>query len=332
MPQTFSRAVFIASLVVLMAGAIIPADAQVADVPERITYQGTLVDDGQLVSAEDVEMTFRFFDAPSGGTSLDGWNETHAVDVRNGRFTVFLGSINDTLPDDLKEDVSEVYLEVEIDDEAVSTGEEDLRVPLHSTPFALRASRAVLAEEAMGVTAEAIDTEALAPDAVTNEKLSSASVTTNALAEGAVVAEALSPTVPTDSDNHVLTYDADTETMAWQVIGFFPSSETHKTQITPLENPMALVEALRGVRYTWAEDGTADIGVIAEELAEVLPELVVFDDEGAPEAVHYGKLTAVLIEAVKKQQAHIETQHDRMEALEDRLDRLEATVSPDAKQ
>jgi hypothetical protein len=48
-----------------------------------------------------------------------------------------------------------------------------------------------------------------------------------------------------------------------------------------------------------------DLGLIAEEVATVIPEAVAFDDNGAAIGVDYNRLTALLVEAVKSQQEQI---------------------------
>lgn len=84
------------------------------------------------------------------------------------------------------------------------------------------------------------------------------------------------------------------------------SSARFKTNIREISDPMAVVRALRGVRFDWtSQNKPNDIGVIAEEINEVLPSIVLKTD-GVPTAVDYGKLTAVLIECVKKLDAQVE--------------------------
>ncbi|MCH8328251.1 MAG: tail fiber domain-containing protein, partial [Candidatus Marinimicrobia bacterium] len=86
----------------------------------------------------------------------------------------------------------------------------------------------------------------------------------------------------------------------------------YKKNIRPLENALDKVLALRGVRYDWRVDEFADkkfsarpqIGVIAQEVEAVLPEIVTTGEDGY-KGVAYSKLTAVLIEAVKAQQQQI---------------------------
>lgn len=84
------------------------------------------------------------------------------------------------------------------------------------------------------------------------------------------------------------------------------SSARFKQNIEPLSDPLDTVQQLRGVSFDWKKDGRHDIGVVAEEVAEVLPELVRYDNGGDVRGVDYAKLSAVLIEAVKAQQAQIE--------------------------
>ncbi len=85
------------------------------------------------------------------------------------------------------------------------------------------------------------------------------------------------------------------------------SSRRWKTNIKPIEGALDKVQRLRGVSYNWKSSGKPDIGVIAEEVGEVIPEIVVYEENGQDaKAVDYDHLVAVLIEAVKEQQKEIE--------------------------
>ena len=67
------------------------------------------------------------------------------------------------------------------------------------------------------------------------------------------------------------------------------------------------------MRFNWKETGTPSLGLIAEEVAAVYPELVQFDAAtGAAEAVNYAALVAVLIEGYRGQQAQIEAQDSEL--------------------
>ena len=83
------------------------------------------------------------------------------------------------------------------------------------------------------------------------------------------------------------------------------SSARWKTNIQPLADALRKVGLLRAVSFNWKSNGKHDIGVVAEEVARVVPEAVQFEQSGTPQSVDYGRLTALLIEAVKEQQAEI---------------------------
>jgi hypothetical protein len=80
-----------------------------------------------------------------------------------------------------------------------------------------------------------------------------------------------------------------------------------KTNVNTIENALEKTLALRGVTYnrTDSEDVRTKVGVIAQEIIEVLPEVVNQDNDGMY-SVSYGNITALLIEAIKEQQLQIE--------------------------
>jgi len=81
----------------------------------------------------------------------------------------------------------------------------------------------------------------------------------------------------------------------WQAPGA-PSDLRLKTNIRPIEGASDILEGIRGVRFEWLSGG-ADIGVIAQEVATVLPEAVHGED---PYRVEYTKIIPVLVEVVKE--------------------------------
>ena len=88
------------------------------------------------------------------------------------------------------------------------------------------------------------------------------------------------------------------------------SDERLKTEIKTIPNALDKVLKLRGVTYKWIdpeEGGTCvnnitetRMGVIAQEVVNVVPEVVTHDKENDRYGVSYGHLTGVLIEAVKE--------------------------------
>jgi hypothetical protein len=76
-----------------------------------------------------------------------------------------------------------------------------------------------------------------------------------------------------------------------------------KKNVSTIDNALALVEKMRGVRYDRIDSGKAGIGVIAQEMQEVVPEVVHEGEEHL--SVAYGNLVGVLIEAVKELSARV---------------------------
>jgi hypothetical protein len=86
-----------------------------------------------------------------------------------------------------------------------------------------------------------------------------------------------------------------------------PSSRRWKENIAPIEGALDKVQRLRGVSYDWKADGRHDIGLIAEEVGEVIPGVVAYEANAVDaRSVDYARLVAVLIEAIKEQQQQIE--------------------------
>ncbi len=79
-----------------------------------------------------------------------------------------------------------------------------------------------------------------------------------------------------------------------------------KKNISTIDNGLEKVNAMRGVSYELLRDSTRSVGVIAQEMEEVVPE-VVTDGEDGMKAVNYGALVGVLIEAVKELTQEVET-------------------------
>lgn len=107
---------------------------------------------------------------------------------------------------------------------------------------------------------------------------------------------------------------------------FFCSSDGRfKTEINPLNNSLQNIMELNGVSYKWNTEDFAhrgftednQIGLIAQDVEGVLPELVKSTEDGY-KSVDYQSLTAVLVEAIKEQQQTIETLEHRLSVLENK--------------
>lgn len=97
----------------------------------------------------------------------------------------------------------------------------------------------------------------------------------------------------------------------WTAVGNVTaySDERLKSNIQTIENAVDTVKALRGV--TFEKDGKPSLGVIAQEVHKVLPELVHVGDEYM--SVAYGNMVGVLIEAIKEQQKQIDELKAKLE-------------------
>jgi len=105
-----------------------------------------------------------------------------------------------------------------------------------------------------------------------------------------------------------------------------PSDEKAKVEIIQLEGSLDKVLSLRGVSFKWnsevvpkkAETQEKSVGLIAQEVEKVIPEVVVTEQiEGQKlKTVEYGNLVGILIEAIKEQQQQIEDLKTRITELE----------------
>jgi len=111
------------------------------------------------------------------------------------------------------------------------------------------------------------------------------------------------------------------------------SDARFKTNIQSIPEALDLVLALEGVRYKWDRDNfplknfdaMEHYGFIAQELEQVIPQMVITGSDGY-KSVNYQKITTILVEALKQQQVMIDEKERRINKLESRLDRIEAAL------
>ena len=93
------------------------------------------------------------------------------------------------------------------------------------------------------------------------------------------------------------------------ITAFYSSDERLKDNIIQISDPIEKVKQIKGVEFDWNDKQEVyeghDVGVIAQDIEKVLPELVITRDNGY-KAVKYEKIIALLIEAVKEQQSQID--------------------------
>ena len=97
------------------------------------------------------------------------------------------------------------------------------------------------------------------------------------------------------------------------VVAFASSDERLKENLEPIGSAVEKVEAITGYTFNWIPmegvhvyGNMKDVGVVAQEIEKVLPEIV-SDRENGYKAVKYDKLTAILIQAVKELSERVKT-------------------------
>ena len=105
-------------------------------------------------------------------------------------------------------------------------------------------------------------------------------------------------------------------------LGTNTSSRRFKEEIKPMDRVSEAILALKPVTFHYKTDakGTAQFGLIAEEVAEVNPDLVVPDKEGKPYSVRYDQVNAMLLNEFLKE-------HRRVQELESTLARQETSAA-----
>lgn len=111
------------------------------------------------------------------------------------------------------------------------------------------------------------------------------------------------------------------------------SDERFKRDVRQLEDALTIVSQLRGVAYRWKQgefqqkhfDSGEHIGFVAQELASLLPQVVSQTTDGYF-MIDYGKLTPLLVEAIKDLSAQKNEQADQISELSERLRKLEVLL------
>lgn len=105
----------------------------------------------------------------------------------------------------------------------------------------------------------------------------------------------------------------------------YNSDVRFKESIRPIPEALIKTLALKGVLHNWKSNDTVEpassFGFIAQEVKKVLPELVSTDEQGFL-SVSYGKIAPLIVEAIKEQQAQLESQYKEIESLKEELEQL----------
>ena len=165
---------------------------------------------------------------------------------------------------------------------------------------------------AQGATGSTGSTGPTGPTGPTGAQGSNAGITAyNNPGNDRVITSHDSSTIHAESN---LTFDGTNLTCAGTVTA--NSDIKLKTNVTTITDALDKVSKLRGIEFDYIKNGTHSIGVIAQEVEEVFPELVFGDD---PKSVAYGNLTAVLIEAVKELREEVSSLKQEINTLKGKI-------------
>ena len=99
------------------------------------------------------------------------------------------------------------------------------------------------------------------------------------------------------------------------ITAFWTSDKRLKDNITPIDDPLTKVVSISGNTFDWNDKSNKsghDVGLIAQEIEQVLPEAVVTRDNGYL-AVDYHKVVPLLVEAIKELSSKVETLEQKLQ-------------------
>jgi hypothetical protein len=119
------------------------------------------------------------------------------------------------------------------------------------------------------------------------------------------------------------------------LLGHLTSSRRYKDEIKPMEKSSEALYRLKPVSYHYKKEIDSSqspaFGLIAEDVAEVNPNLVARNSQGQPESVHYEMVNAMLLnEFLKEHKAFVAEQH-KVQQLEANAARQEANIAQQQK-
>jgi|688.fasta_scaffold168911_6 hypothetical protein len=102
------------------------------------------------------------------------------------------------------------------------------------------------------------------------------------------------------------------------ITAYYSSDKRYKKNVINIQNPLEKLQQINGVEFDWTEEYMAqhggedgyfirehDIGVIAQEIESILPEIVATREDGY-KAVKYDRIVALLIEAIKELKSEVD--------------------------
>jgi hypothetical protein len=91
------------------------------------------------------------------------------------------------------------------------------------------------------------------------------------------------------------------------VMTYDTSSARYKDNIRDSKYGLADVMKMRSAQFEYKDDGRSDVGFIAEEMLDVIPEVVAIDKQGRADAVAYDRLVSVCVKAIQELKAEVDS-------------------------
>jgi len=110
------------------------------------------------------------------------------------------------------------------------------------------------------------------------------------------------------------------------------SSVRYKTNIRDFSPGLGLIQQLKPIRFEWKGSGDSDFGLVAEDVEKINPLLVTYNKNRQIEGVKYDRIGVVLINAVKEQQAQIESQQAIIQQQEQRARNQQTMLATQQRQ
>jgi hypothetical protein len=96
-----------------------------------------------------------------------------------------------------------------------------------------------------------------------------------------------------------------------------------KTNLQPLENTLNKLLGINTYTFNWIDEtDRVDLGMIAQEVEQIFPNLVFTNNVDGYKGIHYDKFSSILTKAIQEQQAIIETQEQKITDLETTIQSL----------
>lgn len=321
----------------------------------EFTYQGSLKD-GANPANGNYDFEFALFDALVAGAQVGATLERNSIAVSNGAFSVSL-DFGNQFPG------ANRFLEIRVRQTGGGAFTPLVpRQPITSVPYAIKS---ITAENALNLGGIPADQFANSPsgsagfiqNTTSTQTSSNFNISGNGTAGGTLSAGTVNAATQYNiAGNQVLSVvggsilvgrgdGSDTVQVAGpflvhleqgggnavcrnanDALSSCSSSLRYKENVGAFSGGLNLLGRLRPVAFDWKAGRVHDVGLIAEEVANVEPLLVTHNNKGEIEGVKYDRIGVVLINAVKQQQAQIEAQQKQIESQADRINELTGLV------